>query len=310
MRKKLIPVVAVLLACASGAWAYMRARSVEPLKLSGSIESRDVGVGSLVGGRVASVDVEEGDRVTKGQTLVTLETDMLDDQIGEQAGSVTQAAAQLQALVRGPRPETVARARADWQEAERERARLGHLLEQAVISQEQYDQQATAAETRLQTLRELEHGSRSEDIAAARGALGRESNRLAYLRQQRKESVVVAPADGTIQSFDLRPGDLVAPNQPVAEMLEASQQWVRVYVPETRLGQVHLGQDAWVAVDTYPGRRFGGRVVEVNSIAEYTPRNVETLEQRNDQVFGVRVDVQPDPALKAGMAVTVTLPVR
>src|SRR5262249_27204458 len=156
--------------------------------------------------------VEEGDNVTKGQTLVTLEPDLLDLEIGEQAARVDEARARLAALVRGPRPETVARARVDWQGAEEERGRLATLLAEDVISQQQYDEQATATGTKLETLHELENGSRAEDVAAARAALGRESSRLGYLRQQRKETVVVAPADGTIESLDLRPGDLVAPN--------------------------------------------------------------------------------------------------
>jgi len=96
-------------------------------------------------------------------------------------------------------------------------------------------------------LQELERGSRPEEIEAARGAVDETTRHLDYLHRQRKETVVTAPAAGVIQSFDLRPGDLVVPNAPVATLLEPDQLWVRVYVPETKLGFVRMGQPAGIA---------------------------------------------------------------
>ena len=113
-----------------------------------------------------------------------------------------------------------------------------------------------------------------------------------------------APVAGRIEAFDLRPGDLVAPNQPVATLLEPNELWVRVYVPETRLGEVAVGQRVQIRVDSFPGRDFPGRVVEIRHRAEYLPRNVQTLEQRADQVFGVKLAIDPAPELKPGMAAT------
>ena len=128
-----------------------------------------------------------------------------------------------------------------------------------------------------------------------------------YFERQKQESVVTAPSDGILQSLDLRPGDLVAPNQPVAKLIEPSQIWVRVYVPEPSLGRVRVGQTAAVRVDTFPNRTFPGRVVEIRTSAEYTPRNVQTLEQRMETVFGVKVAIDPAPELKPGMAASVVI---
>src|SRR5262249_36824293 len=130
---------------------------------------------------------------------------------------------------------------------------------------------------------------------------------LAYLQRQKREGIVGAPAEGVIESMNLRPGDLVGANQPVARLLEPSQLWVRVYVPEPQLGRVRVGQTAALKVEPFPRRAFPGRVVEIRTQAEYTPRNVQTLDQRMDQVFGVKVSVDPTPELKPGMAATVTL---
>ncbi len=275
--------------------------------LSGSIEVRDVQVGSLVGGRVSAVHVEEGQEIGAGQTLVSLESDLLDPQIREQEGRVAEARSRLDLVLAGPRREETARAKAQAELAERERRRLEPLRDEGVIPAQQYDSAATDARTALESYQELARGSRPEDVAAARAALKQAEEHLAYLRRQREESVVKSPVAGRIEVFDLRPGDIVAPNQPVATVLEPDQIWVRVYVPEPKLGLVRVGQRAAIRVDTFPGRDFGGRVVEVRTRAEYTPRNVQTVDQRQDQVFGVKVQIDPAPELKPGMAALVRL---
>lgn len=299
-------VVAVL---AGGAyWAFGLRRDDDALVLSGSIEARDVEVGSLVGGRVAAVHVEEGARVRAGEPIVTFETDLGALQIREQRARVEEARANLARVETGPRGEEVRRARAESDNAERERRRLKALFDEGVIGRQQYDDVATRAQTARERSLELQRGSRAEDVRAARAAVDREEQRLGFLLRQSEEAVVRAPADGVVEALDLRPGDLVGPNQPVARILEPGQLWVRIWVPEPMLGRVRVGQKASITVDTFPGREFSGRVVEIRDQGEYTPRNVQTLKQRMDQVFGVKVVVDPpSPDLKPGMAALVRL---
>lgn len=304
--KIVIPVVLILVAAAS-VWAFKLRRRDNGLRLSGSIEARDVQVGSLVGGRVSAVHVDEGSTVTPDQPLVTLEPDLLDLQIGEQESRIAQARARLALAVEGPRQEQVARARVDYENAEKERRRLDALMKEGIVPRQAYDDAATEARTKLEMLRELERGSRPQEVEAARAAVAEADRHLDYLRRQRQETVVKAPVAGLIQSFDLRPGDLVAPNAPVATLLEPDQLWVRVFVPETKLGLVRVGQIADLTVDTFPNRTFPGKVVEISPRAQYTPRNVQTLDQRSEQVFGVKIDVEPVPELKPGMAAIVRL---
>jgi multidrug resistance efflux pump len=298
--------VVLVVATAFLLWAY-RKRGSDGLVLSGAIEARDVEVGSLLGGRVAAVHVEEGSVVVAGQPIVTFETDLVDAQVGEQEATTAQAAAALTKVQKGARSEERARAKAEWDNAERERQRLEALRKEGIVARQQYDDAATRAEVARKSYEELEHGSRAEDLAAARSAVDREEQRLRYVRRQREEAVVKAPASGVVQSLDLRPGDLVPANRAVANILEPSQLWVRVYVPEPRLGLVRLGQEAAITVDTFPGREFRGRVVEIRDRAEYTPRNIQTVDQRSEQVFGVKVTVDPAPELKPGMAALVRL---
>lgn len=308
-RKRWVVLVLVILAIGGGIgwWWLASHRKQKPLILSGTIEARDVEVGSLLGGRIAKVLVDEGATVKAGQPLIQFETDLIDLQIQQQSARVAQAQANLVKALRGPRVEEISSARAQAENTERERLRQKALLEQGVTPKEAYDSAETAARTAREAFLQLERGNRPEDIAVARATLEAEQKQLGFLQRQRAESIVAAPAAGVIESMDLRPGDLVGANQPVAKMLEPSQMWVRVFVPEPELGRVKIGQRATLTIDSYPKRGFPGHVVEIRTQGEYTPRNLQTLDQRMDQVFGAKVAIDPAPELKPGMAATVRL---
>jgi HlyD family secretion protein len=290
---------------------YMRVRR-EPKELtaSGTLEARTVNVGSLVGGRVTHVLVDEGSHVDAGQVLVTLETETIDRQIAEQRAVIEAARAQLAKALAGPRPEEIAKAAAVAANDERERRRLEVLYHQGIVSKQMLDDAATKAKTSADDLRILQKGTRKEDIEAARAEVLQQQRWLDLLLKQRSETVVRSSVDGVVQSMGLRPGDLVAPNQPVAELLEPRQLWVRVFVPETELGLIRVDQRVRVQVDTFPNQWFPGHVAAVSSQGEYTPRNVQTRAQRAEQVFGVKVLVDPDSRLKAGMAADVDFGVK
>jgi membrane fusion protein YbhG len=307
MRRIVVPIVIVAAVAALLVWHFARQRVSNQLVLSGSIEARDADIGPLVAGRVDKVLVDEGDEVKAGEPIATLQSDLIGPQVNEQEAAVAQAKAALDRALAGPTREELNRARITHEAAETDRRRMEGLLKAGAISQQQYDASAVKEATALETLKELERGTRPEDIAGARAELRRQEERLAYLRRQLDETRIVAPSDGVIQSIDLRPGDLVEAGRPVAKLLEPSELWVRVYVPEPQLGNVRQGQTADVTVDTWPDRKFPGRVVEISDRAEYTPRNVQTAEQRSDQVFGVKVAIDPTPDLKPGMAAMVTL---
>jgi multidrug resistance efflux pump len=272
---------------------------------SGTIEARDADIGSLLGGRVAEVLVEEGDSVKAGQTLVRFDRYLLDPQIKQQEARVAQMRANLARIQKGPRQEEIERARINWEQAEKERVRQETLLKQGVGIQSTYDATAATAQVAEQQYEELKRGSRPEDIQQAQAQLATEENALATLHRQVEESEVHAPANGVIQTMDLRPGDMIAPNQPVAVLLESNELWVRVFVPETRLGEVRVGQPIDLSIDTFPKKIFKSKVQSISERAEYTPRNVQTPEQREDQVFAVRIRLEPAPELKAGMTAIV-----
>jgi HlyD family secretion protein len=306
---KIVIRVVLLLAVVGGAvwWFFFRPKPETKLVLSGSIEANTVQVGSLLGGRVQAVHVKEGDTVHAGQPLVTFEPDLRDLEIAQQRAQVAQALAELARVKRGPREEEVRQARINYESAEVDRKRFQALWEAGAVARRDYDAAQVKAANARETLLAAQRGGPAEDVAAAAAVVAQGRERLAFLERQHQELVVTAPANGLVETFDLRPGDLVAANQPVATLLEPDQIWVRVYVPEVQLGKVTVGQPAAIHVDSFPRRSFPGRVVEIRGQAEYTPRNIQTLDQRSDQVFGVKVAIDPTPELKPGMAAVVDL---
>ncbi|MCC6420480.1 MAG: efflux RND transporter periplasmic adaptor subunit [Gemmataceae bacterium] len=195
-------------------------------------------------------------------------------------GRLTAVRAREEMLRVGNRPEDKAMAKAEWEQA----------LWQSKL---------------------LQAGTRPEDKAAAKARVDELRARLREVDINLKERIVRAPERAVVEVVAVRKGDLVAANQPVVRVLRAQDLWVKVYVPETELGKVRLNQVVDVTVDAYPQKRFKGRITQVASIAEFTPRNVQSVDERRHQVFGVKVIVDnPQGVFKAGMAAEVYLPLQ
>ncbi|HEX7158989.1 MAG TPA: efflux RND transporter periplasmic adaptor subunit [Edaphobacter sp.] len=374
MRRRVVVGAAVVMLAVAGALAYYFTHRTTPLIYSGTVETREIQVGSKVGGRVIEVAVEEGQVVKAGAPLVRFEVDELKSQRAQAEAEVEQARADLNKLERGYRPEEIAQADATAREqramydaaksgprvqelqqaqadydaavadaanAEATYKRMQMLIRGETISKQQYDdalakRDATAqrAESARQHLKMLQEGTRKEDlqaaeqrylqaqaaadmtrrgyrkedVAAARGRLAQAEARVKELDARLREAELDAPADGVIETVSVRTGDLVPAGRIVMTMLEPSQLWVRIYIPETELGRVKLGQAATVEVDAFRGREFPGHVGQIGSQAEFLPRNVQTRDDRQHQVFGAKVYVDnPDGVLKSGMSATVRL---
>jgi HlyD family secretion protein len=157
----------------------------------------------------------------------------------------------------------------------------------------------------------LDAGTRAEDIALAEAQVAETRARLNEVETNLREAVVRAPERILIEVLAVRKGDLLPPNQPVARVLRADDLWVKVFVPSTELGKVRLNDAVDVTVDSYPGRRFQGKIEQIASESEFTPRNVQSVDERRHQVFAVKVRVaDPEGVFKSGMAAEVSLPLR
>jgi multidrug resistance efflux pump len=269
------------------------------------------------------------------------------EEIEQAAHRVERLQANLELLKKGPREEEIqaAQARRDLAEAQWERARHSHerlvaLLPAGGVAREEVDratEELKVAEqmrvVREQELRLLEKGSREEEIAAAAAQLREAQAALALaqkgfreeeireaqaavasaqaaleaVREMQRELRIVAPVDGVVEAVELQKGDLVAANAPVLSLMDTTSLWVRAYVPEDEL-RLQIGQPLPVTVDSYPGRRFRGEVTFISRQAEFTPRNVQTPEERSQQVFRIKVTLREGlDVLRPGMNADVWL---
>jgi multidrug resistance efflux pump len=235
-------------------------------------------------------------------------------------------------------------AQADYDYALKEFVRLSNLYQRQTIPRAEFES-ALAYRDRAKGKRDaalarvdmIKTGSRKEDKAEAYSEWQRARAQLDTLRVQRPEDIKVAEAKvaeleenvravlinldettvkvppnlkkAVVEVMAIRPGDLVQPNQPVVRVLRAEDLWVKIFVPETQYGYVTLNKKVDVTIDTHPGRVFKGEVVQRANISEFTPRNVQSVDERRHQVFGVKIRVDdPQGVLNAGMAAEVTIP--
>jgi len=341
---------------------------------SGVVESREIQVGSKVGGRVGEVLVEEGQMVEAGALLVRFESketqterEQLEarlaqaeaglarmtsgyrrEEVEQAEAQVRQQAEAMRALREGPRREEVQQADAEYQaaladarNAQASYTRIEKLFATGDVAMQARDDaraQRDAAAAKAEAVRErlallragtrdedlrageqrlrqlsanaamLKSGFRAEDVAEARGRVAEIQALLKGNAIRLGEAEVRAPARARVENVGVRPGDLAAPQKGVVTLLELDRVWVRIYVPETKLASVKVGQAASIRVDGLPGRMFEGKVESVNASAEYLPRNIQTEEDRSHQVFGVKVrPLNPGGELKPGMAAFVKL---
>jgi HlyD family secretion protein len=152
-------------------------------------------------------------------------------------------------------------------------------------------------------------GSRVEDIRAAQAQVQGAQGKVDQIKTMIDELAIKVPVAARVEALDLRPGDIIAPNATAATLIEDDQLYVRIYVPETQLGQIKLGQQVPIRVDSFPDDTFQGVVQHINSVGEYSPRNLQTSDERADQMFATRIAITGGAdRLRAGMAATITVP--
>jgi membrane fusion protein YbhG len=271
--KRIIVVVALVLigvAVYAGV-RYFRVERGNALVASGTVEATEAQLGFQAPGRIDEVAVHEGDAVKQGQVLARLDT-------SETEARLAQARAQVQAT------------QVRLNEAERDLKRSRALLGGGAIGQETYDKALVAQKVAL------------ADDAQARAQVTALEAVLANMQ-------VRASFDGIVSVRHHEPGEVVSAGTPILTVMNPNDRWVRIYIAENRLGALQLGEKASIATDTYPHKRYGGKIIYVASQAEFTPKNVQTTEERVKLVYAVKVRVTDDPnfELKPGLPADVYL---
>jgi len=322
-RVALIGGVAVVAALVLGYAVLRGGNDRDALLASGTVEATEARLGFQAAGRVERVLVREGDAVRAGDTLAMLDAAELVARRDQAAAQVRAARALLQEMERGFRSEEIAQARAARDaarqrlaDADRDLARVQRLFEGGAVSREALDkatlaqEMATSQFAQAEEQRKLvETGPRTERIEAQRAQVAQAEGARRAVEAALANAAVLAPFDGVVTVRHREPGETVAPGVAVLTLMNPDDRWVRIYVQETRVGAVALGAPATITSDTYPGREYAGDVAFIASEAEFTPKSVQTTEERVKLVFAVKVRITGDAAreLKPGMPADVRL---
>ena len=305
-----------------GAFAIYRTtmaadRNAAAILASGTVEATQAELGFQVSGRLDAISVREGDKVTTGAELATLERDELIAQRAVAQAQVAAAQAGLAELLAGSRREEIASARAALtvakerrDAAQRDVQRLEPLAEQSLVSRQAFDRQRTdlrVAEGEVAQAKEnlqiVETGPRSERIAAQRAALAQAMASVERIDAQLEQTMLEAPFSGTVTVRHREPGEALSPGNPVLTIRNFDDRWVRIYVPGDEVGNLSLGQAATITADANPERKYTGTISYIASVAEFTPRNVQSTKDRVKLVYEVRVRITGDATvdLKPGL---------
>jgi HlyD family secretion protein len=289
---------------------------------SGTIEATEVEIAPKVTGRIERITVDEGDRVQKDQLLAVIERRELEARVREAEAQRVAARANLQNLEAGSRDQEIKKAEASLEEAqanmEKSRAdweRLDRLHKDKVASDQEWEHARTASDAAVAKHREakehldlLKAGTRRQLIDAARGDLDRAQAGLELAQAELDQTHLTAPLTATVLLKNREAGEIATVGMPVVTLGDLDHLWVTIYVKETDLGRVTLGQKARVSVDTFPGKNYPGKVTYISNKAEFTPKTIQTKEERVKLVFEVKVAVEnQNGELKPGMPADVEL---
>ena len=284
MKKRIVPVILILALAVGGYYGYRHITAEESRAhlYSGTVEATEYKISAEVSGRVLEVNADEGDKVQSGEVIVRIDTDTLEAQLAQAKAAKVTASGQLKSV------------NASIKNAGENLARSENLISAGSISQQNFDTVAT----QKQVL--------SGQKTTAYGAYLQAEAQAGYIDTMIAKATVKAPATGYVLHRHIEPGELAMPGAPLLTMADLDHAEVRVFVPETDLGKIKLGQKMKVHSDSYPNKTYEGSVEYISGEAEFTPKNVQTKQERVRLVYAVKLAVpNPDGELKIGMMVDV-----
>ena len=320
MRRGAAVLVAVLLIVGGGlVWWRMRGAAAarnNAIRGSGMIEVTEVDVAFEVGGKIIERPVDEGYLVDKGEPIASLD-DREYRLLVERATAMKAAAdARYRLVLKGQRAQEIDQALAaleatdsDLSLKRADHRRIAELHHGNVVSDAEFDRSA-AALAAAQALRDqarlrldlLKEGFRSEEIEEARANLRQAEKALELAELNLSRCQLYAPVAGRVLTKSREVGEVITPGAPVVTIGDLTRPWLNIYVGERDLGKVALGIKADVTVDSFPKQPFTGRVSFISDKSEFTPKNIQTPDERIKLVYRVKIEVENrDQLLKPGM---------
>jgi HlyD family secretion protein len=292
------------------------ARQSGAIEASGTIEATSVQISSKSSGEILHLDADEGSAVRQGDLLATIDHAALDIQLGQARSGVDLAKAQLDLLTNGARGEDLAQAREALNQANEtlrnareDFQRMDSLFKVNAATKKQRDDAETRyanakaqASATDQALLKLQNFARPEDVKAALARVDQAVYSARLLEKSIQDCTVRSPTAGIVTEKLVEEGELAAPGTGLYVITNLDTVKLTIYVPETDLGNIRLGQQARISVDSRPDTIFPGTVTYISPIAEFTPRDIQTKDDRVKLVYAVKIEMaNPQGVFKPGM---------
>lgn len=277
-RRIIVPVIMVL-----GIAIYLGVKGIsgssnDAIAGSGTIEVTQVDISSKIMGKIDKMPVEEGSRVSKDSLIVELAHEELNAQLAQSKASLLGAV------------EAMFQVKTQYLNALDNYKRAAQLLKAGSYSKQQFEQ----TETQYKVLEsQLKSSTQIKNQAEAQ---------LTFITAQINNCFLKTPIDGVVLGKNAEEGEMLSPGMAVVTIGDTEKPYLKIYIAETELGKVKLGQKAVVTNDSYPGKKYEGKVVNIASQSEFTPKNIQTRDERTRLVFAVKILLNNlNDELKPGM---------
>ena len=286
------------------------------IEATGTIETVDVVLSSKTNGEIKELRINEGERVRQGDTVMTIDTETLQLQLKQQESGAEMSRAQLDLLRNGARKEDIAlaesslnQAQVNYDQAKTDLDRLKKLYLTQTITKKQYDDAVShfnLMNDQLSYAKEnyakMKNYARPEEIKQAEAKLNQSIASAGLIKKNINDSYIISPLNGIVVKKYFEVGETVSPMSSLVKISDLSNVELYIYVTELELGKIKLGQKAEVSVDAFKDKKFEGRVTYISPEAEFTPKNIQTKDERTKLVFAIKIELpNPNFELKSGM---------
>ncbi|MBZ0204665.1 MAG: efflux RND transporter periplasmic adaptor subunit [Ignavibacteria bacterium] len=291
-------------------------QEINSIKASGTIESVNVTISSKTAGTIKMLNFNEGDRIKKGDLLVEIDHELMDIQLRQAEAGVDLANAQLRLLKSGARredvkqsEELVKQAKINLDLAKLDRDRAEELYKQDAGTQKLYDDSKARYDLTVaqynsakENLHKVKTIIRPEEIESAQANLKKAISAVDMLKKNIEDCKVLAPSDGFVSKKFIEAGENVSPGASLLRISNLETVNLVIYIPETDLSKVKLGQNAEISIDAFKDKTYTGKIIFISPEAEFTPKNIQTPEERTKLVFAVKIEIaNPQFELKPGL---------
>jgi HlyD family secretion protein len=293
-----------------------RPNNANLIESTGTVEATEVDIRTEAAGRILELLFDEGDWVKQGDILAQIDQDKQKIELARAKAQLAEAEAHLTLLIKGLRDKEVERAREAFLESEvllkeskRDYKRTQKLFDQGVVdlgTRDKVEASYEAAQKRNAIAKKnyeiAVEGSRKEEIQAGEAVKEAAEAQVKLIERQLEDATITIPIDGVISERYVELGEVVSVGSLIATIIDLKHVWVMAYVSESNLGKIKLGQEGTIRVDSFPDKEFLGKVTFISPEAEFTPKNIQTKEERVKLVFGIKIEIDnPDQELKPGM---------